>query len=114
MNLQLKVSLTAIIFSMFTVSAFAQNKSTGADRWISTKGYWVVESNIHTPLHHVVRCYTNEDVLIYTETLDGVKLNTNKRNIKMKLKKVLESSIVAWLQNKKPEANKDYVKALLK
>lgn len=110
----LKTWIAASSFCLFTAVVYAQNEPLVTPPWASDKGYWVVESNVQTPLHHIVRFYTNGDVLMYTETLTGIKLNINKRNVKMKLKKALEASVVAWLQHKKPEANKDYVKALLK
>ena len=106
--------ITVSVFCFFAVVAFAQNEPPANPPWTSDKGYWVVESNVKSPLHHTIRFYTNADALMYTETLDGIKLNINKRNVKMKLKKALETSEMAWLQNKKPEANKDYVKILLK
>ena len=64
--------------------------------WVSEKGYWVVESNFHTPHSHTVFFYNNENQLMYKETLDGIKLNPEKRKIKMKLKKALETAALAW------------------
>jgi hypothetical protein len=55
-----------------------------------------VEGNVKTPLENTIRFYNNDDILVYKESLSGVKLNTNKRKVKMKLKQVLESSIIAW------------------
>lgn len=69
-------------------------------KWVSEKGYWVVEGNVHSPLNNTIRFYNNEDVLVYTESLKGVKLNTNKRKVKMKLKKALETAITAWESKK--------------
>jgi hypothetical protein len=103
-----------IVLTLATVTAFAQNGSTKVPAWVSDKGYWVVESNINTPLEHLIRFYTNDDVLIYKETVSGIKLNPDKRKVKMKLKKILESSVVAWQQRKIPEENKNYVTSILK
>ncbi len=68
--------------------------------WVSDKGYWVVESNIHSPLDHIITFYNNENELLYKETITGVKLNPEKRKVKMKLKKVLESAVLAWEKKK--------------
>ncbi|HEY4150804.1 MAG TPA: hypothetical protein VGM41_17820 [Chitinophagaceae bacterium] len=65
-------------------------------RWVSSKGYWVVESNPSNPKHACVYFYTNVNVLVYKETIDGVPLALNKTRTKMQLKKVLESLISSW------------------
>lgn len=115
MKQQLKKWMAAAVFTLLTISAFAQDEeSPVAAPWVSDKGYWVVESNIHSPLNHIVRFYTNENVLVYTENISGMKLNPVKRKVKMKLKEVMESLVLAWQKNRQPEANKDYVTAKLK
>jgi hypothetical protein len=62
-------------------------------RWISDKGYWVAESNVHTPTQCTIRFYNNDHVMVYSEKVEGIKLKLQKRKVKMNLKKVLESSI---------------------
>ena len=118
MNKTTMKSLVSALFCLLTLSAFAQEQdATPAPRmprWVCDKGYWVVESNIHSPLNHTIWFYTNEEVLIYKETLSGVKLNLEKRAVKMKLKKVLETAILAWEQTKVKQEDKHYVAAILK
>jgi hypothetical protein len=58
----------------------------------------VVESN--TPLDHIIRFYNNDNELLHKETLTGIKLNPERRKVKMELKKVLESSVLAWEKKK--------------
>lgn len=88
------------------MGSFAQLISSQKDRrpkfpsWVSDKGYWVVESNINSPLNHIVRFYNNDNELLYRENLTGVKLDPEKRKVKMKLKKVLESTVLT-LEKKK-------------
>lgn len=88
------------------MGSFAQLIPSQQDRrpkfpsWVSDKGYWVVESNIHSPLHHVIRFYNNDNELLYKETLTGIKLDPEKRKVKMKLKKILESTVLAWKKKK--------------
>ncbi len=65
-------------------------------RWVSSKGYWVVESNPSDPKHACVYFYTNVNVLVYKETIDGAPLALNRTRTKMQLKKVLESLISSW------------------
>ena len=99
---------------LLTVVANAQHKPDFKAPWVSNMGYWVLESNIHAPRHHVVRFYNNENLLVYTETLDGIRLNPGKRKVKMNLKKALETSILAWEKTRQTATNKNYVKNLVK
>ena len=102
------------IIGLFSFTSNAQQSKSAVPKWVSEKGYWVVENNINDPFNHIIRFYNNDDVLIYKETLSGVRLNTDKKKVKMKLKKVLETSALAWDQNKIPEQEKHYVSAILK
>ena len=109
-----KKQIATLFLSFIVLTSFAQDRQPNIPRWVSDKGYWVVESNIHTPLDHIIRFYTNDDVLVYKENVSGIKLNPDKRKVKMKLKKVLESSVLAWEQRKVTEEDKKYVMAILK
>jgi hypothetical protein len=101
------------VLCLFSLSSFAQGDKQATPRWVSDKGYWVVENNIHDPFNHIIRFYNNDDVMVYKETLSGVRLNTNKVKVKMKLKKVLETSALAWEQKKVSEEDKQYLAAIL-
>ncbi len=103
--------LAGIAFLLCSSIAFAQTKPSIAP-WASDKGYWVVESP--NTLTHTVRFFNNNDVLVYTEQLQGVKLNVERRKVKMQLRKALETSVLAWEQSKQPAANRDYVASVLK
>jgi hypothetical protein len=50
---------------------------------------------------------------VYKETLTEVKLNPEKRKVKMKLKKVLEESVEAWQRSREPSEELAYVKTIL-
>lgn len=87
-----------LLVAIFTLNYFvapAQEQKRSGPKWVSEKGYWVVEGNVKAPLTNTIRFYDNNDELIYTEQLEGVKLNVNKRKVRMKLKQVLESAILA-------------------
>ncbi len=115
MKQQLKKWMTAAAILLVTINASAQNeRKEDAAPWVSSKGYWVIETNTKTPLQHTVRFYTNEDSLVYTEKVEGIRLNPERRKIKMKLKEVLETSVTAWERNKIPEVDKNYVTTVLK
>ena len=104
------------LVSMGMFGQLAASKTGGKPkfpRWVSDKGYWVVESNINSPRDHIIRFYNTDNVLVYKETLPGVKLNSEKRKIKMKLKKILESSVVAWEKRKQGKEEMELVKSVL-
>lgn len=105
----------AILVCCFSLSfASAQEPTPRVPAWVSSKGYWVVESNLNSPLQHVVRFYNNQRQLLYTENLRGVKLDPKQRKVKMKLKKVLESTVANWEIRKIAEEDKAYVARQLK
>jgi len=117
MKQQMKYWLAIFALSLLSFNSFAQSEeqpSSASSKWISDKGYWVIESNINQPLQHLIRFYNNDDVLVYKEAVAGVKLNPAKRKVKMMLKTVLESSLLAWEKRRMPEENKNYVAAILK
>lgn len=104
------------LVSMGTFGQLATSKNMGKPkfpRWVSDKGYWVVESNINSPRDHIIRFYNTNNVLVYKETLAGVKLNAEKTKVKMKLKKILESSVVTWEKKKQGNEEMALVKSVL-
>lgn len=114
MKQQIKLLVVAAICCLGALFVYAQDTDTQkVPRWVSDKGYWVVESNINTPYDQTIHFYTTEDVLIYKETISGKKLNLNKGSVKMKLKKLLETVVIAWETNKKPQEERAIVKAIL-
>lgn len=109
----------SILFFALSVSnsVFAQDEEQQplrTPKWISEKGYWVVQSNIHTPKHSIIYFYNNDDVQVYKEEIDGVKVNLNKDRTKMRLKKILEQSIVAWETTHQPKENEQWVAKALR
>jgi hypothetical protein len=102
MKKKIQQYMAAGIFSFISLIAAGQDQPEKPS-WVTDKGYWVVESNIHTPLQHSIRFYNNENVLIGRKELSGVKLDTRKRKVKLMLKEVLESSLLAW-ENSNPAA----------
>ena len=106
MRQKIKSVLSLIILALFSIGSLAQQQrktQPSIPKWVSDKGYWIIQSNIHTPLDHIVSFYNNDHVLLYKEALKGVKLNTEKRKVKMRLKKVLEAAVIAWERKKHPE-----------
>src|SRR5688572_28374509 len=114
MKHSLKALLLSAALSLFALSDFSQENNPGIPKWHSDKGYWVVESNIHAPMDHIVRFYNNDNVLLYKETLTNTRLDTSKRSVKMKLKKVLEAAVIAWEQKKGTVNDQAYLAAIFK
>jgi len=95
--------LVLIFFILFIAeSGFCQTyenkKSDFSPSWVSKLGYWVIETNIHTPDHSIIRFYDNTHEMIYQETITGIVLNIKKRKVKMHLKNLLEQAIIANAQ----------------
>lgn len=111
---ELRIFVVSALFCFACYQGQAQDTGQAIPKWISKKGYWVVESNIHDPLNHQVRFYNNDDILLYKETITGVKLDPDRKRVKMRLKKVLDTTLLAWEKNHKPEEDKNYVLAILK
>lgn len=92
---------------------FAQTAEKFIPKWVSSKGYWVVEGNKNSPKENTIRFYTNDNQLVYKEHISGTKLKLQKNRVKMQLKEVLEKSITEWATNNIAGENKDYVKGIL-
>lgn len=106
-----------IVFLSFIIiasAANAQEPNSFKAPWTSDKGYWNTESNIHDPLNHIIRFYTNDGRLLHTEKLSGVKLNIDKRKTKMKLKKALEQTIALYSRQQTSQQVSEYLVAHLK
>jgi hypothetical protein len=105
-----------VLLSAAGISAAAQDEPTPAvqktPRWVSAKGYWMVEGNINEPRHSYVYFYNNENVLVHKDTIDGVKLTVGRRRTKMKLKKALEIVVDAWAAGQPPAVSNQAVAAL--
>lgn len=107
MKKQLMVTLIAGL--LFSVSAFAQHK--GSANGVSEKGWWVIESNLHTPKINIVYFYNNDGVLVYKEKIEGIRINPSRKTTRLQLMQVLESAVVTWeqkhtlLQNQELVAN---------
>ena len=109
---------TLLLFLVTSISSLAQDEAQSVPqripRWVSDKGYWVVESNVKTPLNSVIHFYNNDNVLVYREKVDGVKINLNKSRTKMRLKKILEQSIVAYEKSHTITENEQWVAKALR
>jgi hypothetical protein len=95
---KVKAGLLLTVLGIISIGTLAQEQRKTPHRfprWVSEKGFWVVETNLNSPLNHVVSFYNNDKILLYSKSWSGVKLDPTRRKVKMKLKKELESAVVA-------------------
>jgi len=115
MKQKIQPFILALIVCLISFSSFAQEQyQSSLPRWVSDKGYWVLESNIHHPLDHIILFYNNDNTLIYKETVSGVRINPAKKKTRIKLKRALDAALIAWEKNKVPGENKEYVSSVLR
>jgi hypothetical protein len=93
-------SMFALIISCISIVAFSQKKAKASfpasPKWVSEKGYWVVENNKQTPKHSVIYFYDNNNELVYKEKIDNMRLNFKRKKVLLRLKSVLEQSVTSW------------------
>ena len=91
--------ITAFSF-LLTVTAHAQTDEPQQEipKWVSSKGYWVVQSNKKTPKEAVVYFYNNDNLLVYKEEIRNQKLKINRKKTLLRLKAALEEAIIAHAQ----------------
>lgn len=91
----------ALLLSFGSVAVFAQQEEEEAyialtPKWVPAKGYWVVETNTKTPGITTLYFYNDNNLLVYKEKMEGVRVNINKRRIKNQLKKILEGTLALY------------------
>ena len=112
MKKSIKIACMLMISTLLSTLAFAQENETevrSTPRWISDKGYWIIESNIKTPKTSLVYFYNTNDVLIYSEKVEGVRVNIKRPKTCMRLKKALDQSLIAW-EKMQHRSNEQFVK----
>ena len=90
-------------------SATAQEEATTPiasviPKYVSDKGYWVVDGNIHNKQERTIHFYNNDDLKVYQETITG-KLKLNRRKTLMHMKRMLDAAVIAWEQRKPVNEN---------
>ncbi len=116
MKKNVRTFIMLVLLSTTSVIAAAQKNETtiGAmPKWISDKGYWVIESNVKSPKTSVVNFYNNTNALIYSEKVEGVRLNIKRKQTCLRLKKVLDKSLIAWEKTNQPQKDQ-LVKSIFK
>lgn len=113
-RLKKTIGISIVIF-FITLPAMAQRSGhLNSSRWVSEKGYWVMESNIHTSKTCTFYFYNNDNLLVYTEKVEGGQVNIKKRATLKKLKKVLDNSLLARQDMLKEKEEGSLVRNILK
>jgi hypothetical protein len=102
MKLVLRIAIAVVILSLICVTVQAQEEptTTVTPRWVSDKGFWVVESNVNNREESTIYFYNNNKVQVYKEVVNGKQLKLKKRKTLMSLKKVLETAVLAFEQHR--------------
>ena len=81
-----------VLFLMTSYASSAQNRSKA--KCISSKGYWVIENNVKDLKSNTIYFYNNDNVMVYREKVNGIKLHPERRKTLLKLKSALEQAVV--------------------
>jgi hypothetical protein len=100
MKKQMFPFVAILFFASLSTSLFAQEQyhSQKSPKWLSSNGYWVVESNVKTPKNSTIYFYNTDDVMVYKETVQGVKIRVDRVKTLKRLRTVLDESVIAWQQ----------------
>ena len=114
MNAKLILATTLLIIASSTISAQERYTRAKAPKWVSEKGFWQIETNIHTPDKNIVYFYNNDNVLVYKENVNGVVFDLQKKSVKMRLKRALEAAVVAWNRSPVHQNDQHWITMLFK
>jgi len=84
-----------LILALAAIAGFAQAQKLQ----VPENGYWVIESNKHTPKESVVRFYNLDNVLLYQENVSGKKIKVNNNHTRQALNSTLQLALQGKLHN---------------
>ncbi len=84
----MKTIINTLLFLAFATVAFGQENKPQASP------YWVVETNVKTPRHAVIKFYSSAQELVYQETITGKKVRFENTRIKNKLNHALLQAVI--------------------
>lgn len=114
----LKPFLFSAFLTVITSTLLAQQSNQLNKRSVSElidgKGFWVIESNIKTPKTATIHFYTMDNTLMYSEKVEGIKLDVKKQRTVKSLNRVLLQALVAFHKTKQQTQDLQLVKNILK
>jgi len=103
----IQIILLGLIMTALSVNAQEEGSVPVASvipKYVSDKGYWVVEGNIHNKLEHTIHFYNNDHHKVYEQAISG-RLKLNKRKTLMHIKRMLDTAVLAWEQKRPMNEN---------
>ena len=104
---KIQALLLGLLMTAVSVNAQEEDSAPVASiipKYVSDKGYWVVEGNIHNKQEHTIHFYNNDDLKVYEQTITG-RLKLNKPKTLMHIKRMLDTAVVAWEQKRPLDEN---------
>ena len=92
----MKSILNCLIITLLLLTA----SGVQAQKPMPKEGYWVVESNVHTPKKATVYFYNNQHQLLYKEAVTHMVVDITKAKTRRHLNAVLDQSLAAWKRDK--------------
>lgn len=95
-----KIFITSAIFLLFTFltnQLLAQKKQS----YVPEKGYWQLVSNLKDKRTVTVKFYTDQNEMIYEETLSNTRMNAERKKIRRKLYYALQEAYDQWAINQR-------------
>ena len=109
-----KYTLAVCMMFILTLNISAQSTSSSkSPKWLSGKGFWVIESNVKSPKNATIFFYNNDKQLVYKELVNNKYINTNRLRVRRKLEVVLVQSIDNWERKKVVQENQQLVASRL-
>jgi hypothetical protein len=90
-------------------SATIKAQSPPVPKWMSEKGFWVIQSNLKSPKNSTIYFYNNDQELVYKEEVNGKRINTDKLKTRKHLESVLVESITTWKKEGVAKENQQLV-----
>ena len=94
-SIRIIMSLILLII-LWPLQGSSQHNKRDNERWLSDKGFWMLEYNIKNPRKTIVYFYNNDKTLVYKELIEGKKLNLKRRKVLIGLHDVLEQAVDTW------------------
>lgn len=85
-----------VLIMLASFHSFSQQGYYKTPAWVSEKGYWVAEKKLHVPRQCTIRFYTNDNTLVATKSITGIRLKLNRKKTKLQLKSMLEAELLQW------------------
>ncbi|GAB3943624.1 hypothetical protein GCM10028805_10120 [Spirosoma harenae] len=112
MNTLAKFRLAVVALSLLASSVAVEAKPLNdKEPVVSTNGFWVIETAPENATS-TVRFYTNDQRLIYQETVNQ-KLNIHRRKIKQRLTIALEQAMFVWNATHQIPTDRQWVSVLV-